>query len=115
MFIDTQAVLKNVYGDAIQMPGKSSELEDLTLGRVIIEAALGTYPDEKLKASEQHDRYLLAQRFVDCAGLPVQISRTQAEEIKTLVAKRWTQILIGGQAVAMIDNSPKDIELKAVN
>lgn len=116
MYINTQAVIKNIRGEAMQTPGKTSDdLEDLTLGRVIVEAVLGTYEDEKLKASEQHDRYLLAQRFMTTDGLPVQVSRTQADEIKALIAKRWKQILIAGQAVDMIDSSPKDVELKAVN
>lgn len=112
MFIDPGLLIINQYGKPYRRQldpdsPTTHEQTDLTLGFVIVEAILTGDGTTKIEGSKQVDRYLLAQRFISPESpVPaVELSHEQADTIKDMIAKRWTQTQIAGQAILMIDKA----------
>lgn len=77
----------------------------LLLSQVCVDALLGSYKDEeKLTGEQKYTRFKLAEKIKDSKEDLIELKSEEITEIKKLIAKRFTTLVIGRAYDLLEDN-----------
>lgn len=94
MKIDFSQAIKGLNGEVLQMATKEGATEDAILSKIVIEAMMGTYEDERgLSGVEKVKRYSLCEKINGAAEVDVPVEDLSL--IKSLVGKAYPVVLVG--------------------
>lgn len=90
MKIDMKVKLKTLKGDDIL----DEKNNPVTIGDIISQALLASFPDDNEKGEEKYKKFKLAVK-VNSSDLPIDITLEEAVKIKEIVGKGFSPLIVG--------------------